>query len=329
MPSNNRNQDLIRMAVLFQKRQLESNKLKPLILPEPKWTECERLARLHQKAIDKGWLAAAALIRRRFHQALQEFQTLLAQTRTEQDQPTPLPSSLGKIYAELLGLYDEFPNADLNLRLKTISVITDSVTLEDVYLGPFSIELDVASGNGLSYSVIATDANPAGNDEDVTHPHVRDNCLCEGEGTLPIRHALEEGRFGDFFQIVDQILQTYNSGSAYIALDEWQGISCTACGEYVNDDERTSCSRTSDTLCCECAVTCPDCDQDFAPDLVEHCEKCEESFCDRCLDEGMCHACHKETCEEETEQQAQASLGGCGGRSAGLEQAEAVGPAIR
>ena len=134
-----------------------------------------------------------------------------------------------------------------------------------------------------------------------------------------------------FFQIVDQILHTYNGGSAYVALDEWQGISCTACGEYVNDDERTSCSRTCDPLCYECAVTCPDCDQDFAPDLVERCEKCEESFCDRCLDEGMCHACQKETSEEnaETEQQAEASPGGCGGRAPSLEQAEAVGSAIR
>lgn len=319
--TNKRNLHLIRMAVRLHERLLESLQLKPLILPEPKWTECERLARLHAKAIDKGWFAAAARVRQRLDRALQEFQMLLAEMLTEQKQAAPAKPTLREIHAELSGLYEEFPNADCNLRRKTISVITDAITLEEVYLGPFSIELDVGSGSGLNYSVIATDPNPAGNDEDVTHPHVRDNCLCEGEGTLPIRRALEEGRLVDFFQVVDQILNTYNGGSAYVALDEWQGISCTACGEYVNDDERTSCSRTCDPLCYECAVTCPDCDQDFCPDLVERCEKCEESFCDRCLSEGMCHACQKETCEEETEQHAETSPGGCGGRAAGLEQA--------
>ncbi|MCA9067760.1 MAG: hypothetical protein KDA84_02485, partial [Planctomycetaceae bacterium] len=149
----------------------------------------------------------------------------MAQMLTEQKQPTSAKPTLRELHAELLGLYDEFPNAELNLRQKMISVITDSITLEEVYLGPFSIELDIAGASGLSYSVIATDANPAGNDEDVTHPHVRDNTLCEGEGTLPIRRAIEEGRLVDFFQVVDQILNTYNGGSAYVALDEWQGIS--------------------------------------------------------------------------------------------------------
>ncbi|MCA9067761.1 MAG: hypothetical protein KDA84_02490 [Planctomycetaceae bacterium] len=70
---NNRNQHLIRMAVRLHERLLESQHLKPLILPEPKWTECERLARLYAKAINKGWFAAAARVRLRLDRALQEF----------------------------------------------------------------------------------------------------------------------------------------------------------------------------------------------------------------------------------------------------------------
>ena len=224
--------DTIRMAVLLHQRLSGSRKPAPLVLPESQWLEYQRLGRLHEKAINKGWFAAAKRIRPRLEQALRELQACLTQMLTDQNQKPRVPLSLRELHAELVGLYGEFPNADCNLRRKTISVITDSITLEDVYLGPFCIELDVNSaGNGLSYSVIATDPNPAGNDEDVTHPHIRENCLCEGEGTLPIRHALDEGRLGDFFQIVDQILNTYNGGSAYVALDEWQGISCAACGD--------------------------------------------------------------------------------------------------
>lgn len=327
--------DTIRMAVLLHQRLSGSRKPAFLVLPETQWLECQRLERLHEKALDNGWLAAAQRIRPRLEQALRELHASLTQTLTDQNRKPSVPLSLRELHAELVGLYGEFPNTDYNLRRKTISVITDSIMLEDIYLGSFCIELHVGSaGSGLSYSVIATDPNPAGNDEDVTHPHVRDNCLCEGEGTVPIRSALEEGRLGDFFQIVDQILQTYNSGSAYVAMDEWQGVSCAACGEYVSDDERTSCSRTSDTLCYECAVTCPDCDQDFCPDLVERCERCEDNFCERCLEKGMCHACRKEIGEEEalaeeqTQQQTETSSGGCSGRSAKSEQTQTVGSAI-
>lgn len=318
--------NMIRMAVLLHQRLSGAGKPVSLLLPETEWRECQRLGRLHEKAINKGWLAAAQRIRPRLEQALRELQACLTQTLTNQNQKPVVSPSLRELYKELLGLYGEYPNADCNLRSKTISVITDSITLEDVDLGAFCIELDANSTNGLSYSVIATDPNPAGNDEDVTHPHVRDNCLCEGEGTLPIRNALAEGRLGDFFQIVDQVLQTYNGGSAYVALDEWQGISCTACGEYVNDDERTSCSRTCDPLCCECAETCSDCDQDFCPDLVERCHRCEENFCDRCLDEGICNACQQETRDEEvqSEQQTETPLGGCGGHSVSVEHPSPV-----
>jgi hypothetical protein len=44
-----------------------------------------------------------------------------------------------------------------------------------------------------AYRVIAKDAHPAESRENVTHPHVMDEVLCEGDGKHGIRRALSEG----------------------------------------------------------------------------------------------------------------------------------------
>ncbi len=327
-----RSHDVIRMAVRLRERLLDAQVPALISLPEAKWRECQRLARMHEKALSKGWFVAAETIRPRLIRALRDFRETLTQMLAGQAQEMPHAClSLRELHADLLGLFDEFSTVEPDLRGRTLSVITEPVVLEDVYLGPFRIELELDSGeNGFRYDVIAIDPNPPASDEDVTHPHVRDNCLCEGEGILPIRRALSEGRLSDFFQIVTQILHSYNPGSAYVALGEWMGVSCTACGASVCDDERTSCSRTCDPLCYECAVTCPDCDQDFSPDLVERCQKCDEDHCNRCLDEGLCHDCRKEAEEEEAlaEQEAETPSIGCGGQSVHLEQTESLGAGV-
>jgi hypothetical protein len=334
MPNRkDRNRDVIRMALLVRERLAEFQASKPLIIPETEWRECQRLARLAEKAVNKDWRGAAWRIRPRLTQALREFQEALSRTLTEHlcQQSPPCPS-LRELHAELLGLIDEFPNTDCNLRGKTLSVMTDSVTLEDVYLGPFRIELDVGiTGVGLGYSVVATDPNPAANSDEITHPHVQSNQLCEGEGTLPIRSALQEGRLSDLFQIIAQVLQTYNPDSAYVALNEWEGISCVACGTSVCEDERTRCSTSDDLVCYECAVTCSDCDRDFAPESTNRCNKCKEQFCDRCLEGGLCDDCQKEAEQEEDEaaqRQTEAGPCGCSGDSRHMESPEPSGTAI-
>jgi hypothetical protein len=244
---------------------------------------------------------------------------------------------MGDVYAELAGLFEEFDGVECDLRQRTVSVVTGPVTLEGVYLGPFRIELDLEYGDhGLpDYSVTATDPNPAACDDEVTHPHVRDGGLCAGEGTVPIRRALEGGRLCDFFQVVSQVLHTYNAGSAYVELDEWEGISCVACGTSVSDDERTRCWASADPVCYECAVTCAACDHDFAPDQTETCGGCEEPFCTHCLDEGLCHDCKQKAREQEARQEgarpeqepAEPTPGRCGGLAADGEPVGPVGAA--
>jgi hypothetical protein len=237
--------------------------------------------------------------------ALRDCQQALTQVLDRQAQARPTRPSLclapGEIYAELVGLFAEFDDVECNLRQRTISVVTEPVVLDDVHLGPFRIELDLEYGDdGLpDYSVSPTDPHPATCDDEVTHPHVRDGGLCAGEGTVPIRRALEDGRLGDFFRIISQVLHTYNPGSAYVELDEWEGDSCAACGTSVAEDELVRCWASSESVCCECAVNCPECGHDFAPDRTEVCEGCEDPYCTNCLDEGLCHACREKARDEE------------------------------
>ncbi len=106
---------------------------------------------------------------------------------------------------------DEFDQVTINLRERTLSVTTEPIDLEGLELGPFSILLDWnrLSEHG-SYRIVAEYPNPAHSNEEVTHPHVHDERLCEGGGHLAIRQSLQEGRLLDFFILVRQVLRTYN-----------------------------------------------------------------------------------------------------------------------
>jgi len=111
--------------------------------------------------------------------------------------------------------------------------VTEPITLEDVYLGPFRIQLELNKDIRLSsvealselyqggaYHVIALEPNLAATDASVNHPHVSNERLCEGDGYAPIRAALEQGRLCDFFTLVRSILNTYSPDSPYVRLDD-------------------------------------------------------------------------------------------------------------
>src|SRR5690606_1154234 len=68
------------------------------------------------------------------------------------------------IYADLVGLHEEFEQVSFDRQRKTLSVTTEASELEGVYLGPFEIRLgwsDLKYGHTHHYRVIAVEANPA------------------------------------------------------------------------------------------------------------------------------------------------------------------------
>ena len=169
---------------------------------------------------------------------------------------------------------------DIDLDEHELSVTTDRIVLEGVFLGPFEIRLDwQRSASSSPYRVVALDPNPAAKSDDITHPHVQDEQLCEGDGRTAIRAALAECRLYDFFLLVSQLLHTYGRGSAYVELGDWDGVPCEDCGDSVDEDDRYYCDRCDATLCGECSVSC---------------HGCGDAFCSGCL--GPCAACGCEYC---------------------------------
>ena len=214
------------------------------------------------------------------------------------------------ILPELLALFDEFEDVEFIAKKKLIRCTTDPIELSDVQLGRFDIELDLRYiGQSNAYRVVARDANPATTCDSTTHPHVQSERLCEGEATAPIRNALRSGRLCDFFVIVRQTLQTYNRDSAYISLDDWDGVECHDCGSNVDESEVYRCEECEHSLCCGCSIGCERCSDSHCDGCIEPCEGCEDRVCAACLsscercDEKFCsHCLEEDLCDDCTEQ---------------------------
>jgi hypothetical protein len=213
----------------------------------------------------------------------------------EDSRSTQAPPSAGDIYQDLTALHEEFAEVSWSLTDETLSVTTEPIVLEGVYLGAFRIELRWAELPASSaYGIIAVDPNPAASNESVTHPHVEDGELCAGEGRIAIRHALAEGRLVDFFLVVANILRTYNHGSAFVTLELWEGRRCMDCGAHTREDEYVSCAQCDRSVCNDCYVYCESCHSTYCSECSSQCAACVERYCNDCL--HTCPACQELVC---------------------------------
>jgi len=141
---------------------------------------------------------------------------------------------LSLLVAELNQMEKEFDSVDFDNSENAISVVTDLITLDDVPRGPFKIQLRLGKLGELyknrPYRVIVPNPNSAATDESVSHLHVSDQKLCEGDGSAAITASLQQGRLSDFFTMVRSILNTYNPDSLYVALHDWDDTRCYDCG---------------------------------------------------------------------------------------------------
>ncbi|QDT93580.1 hypothetical protein [Gimesia algae] len=263
------------------------------------WWHCDRLIQKCQQAQRRGWNLAALKLERELKtslaQLIQQLTTLHG--KLSSDSPQQI-SSIGELYAELLALEEEFGEVNLDLRTQSISVITERIELEAIYLGPFEICLDYGNQNtngSLHYRVIARDPNPAITNDGVTHPHVQSEVVCEGEGRLAIRRSLEQGRLFDFFTMVASLLRTYNSDSPYVALSDWDSVECTECADVIAANSQTRCENCEITLCTGCAKDCSDCDCPFCHECLSYCDSCHGQCCSSCL--RQCIQCHADCCQ--------------------------------
>jgi hypothetical protein len=292
---------LRRMAIAIHERlHSKTTHDKRTVLPTAAWQQCESLNRKLQKAAQRGWNLAADRLNHDLRLAVERLRSEIAALdhKLRPSGREDRIASVGDLYSDLNTLHDEFEDVAFNRRDHTLSVTTEAIELDSVYLGPFEIRLDwthLLEGHPSNYRVIAVDPNPAAANDSVTHPHVQDEAVCEGDGHQPIRKALEQGRLLDFFLIVANLLRTYNSGSPFVSLSDWHGVECADCGSTVCDDERWTCEKCETTVCGECYYNCPSCDGVFCNECVTRCEGCDENHCSGCM--KQCSRCDAELCQ--------------------------------
>jgi hypothetical protein len=259
-----------------------SSALSSLVQPvEACHTRVQRTWRLLAMAEQRRWPAAARhlaehllleahALQSNVNDVLQRQPQLHQATQQQDNQPPP---SLRLLADEPQQLEEEFEGVEYRLREGLICVQTEPIVLEELELGPFSIELHVKRlchhPDSNCFLCIALKPNTPSHNSSVTHPHVQDCRLCAGEATLPIANALQQGRICDAFCLVHAVLREYNSGSPYVAIDEWEGVRCEDCECCVDRDQLS---------CCEA------CEQDVCDDCMRFCDVCEESCCRGCLD---------------------------------------------
>jgi hypothetical protein len=266
-------------------------------LPAESWQHLERLVRLTARAQRSGFPRAACRLladlgvhAERLHRQLN---LLAGELRQSAARPT-LPS-IAELHRDLAALEREFDEAGYDSKTGRLWVRTGNIELRGVILGPFRIELHWSQQDGIGrYRVIALKPHPTAEDEGVTHPHVKNDRLCEGEGHAAIRAALTQGRLYDFFLLVGQVLETYSPGNAYVDLDQWHGQACSDCGANVSDHAMSGCDACEATLCGDCQLSCGQCHDGLCAGCVSSCVCCQSDCCRACR--SACGNCAANCC---------------------------------
>lgn len=267
---------------------------RPAHLPESTWRDVQDLQRRLQLAQEHNWRAAAGRERATLTGELERLASQINDLARTLRRERPAIPPVRLLYEELLAVADEFGAIDLTP--DTIGITTAPITLEEIELGRFSVQLPLRRlGEDVPYRVVALDPNPAASSLETTHPHVNGGQLCAGDGRPAIAAALAEGRLFDFFTLVDRVLHTYAEGRAFVELDRWHGVPCYDCDATVGEDERYVCDACDRTVCSDCVGSCGDCSNSFCNGCLSCCERCEASSCRNCL--TRCQRCERPVCE--------------------------------
>ncbi|HAU39061.1 MAG TPA: hypothetical protein DCX07_15280, partial [Phycisphaerales bacterium] len=274
-----------------------------------------RTSRLLDVCLDRNWFSAGERMTDRLVQGLRDLPHYAGQiVQGVEAGPGKIPT-LRDILEDLEQAGAEFGTLRYDAEGDQLVVTTEAIELEDVYLGEFEIRLSLdrlseCQAHRAIYRVVALDPHPAAANEHVTHPHVSDERLCEGDAGAAIEAALVHGRLCDFFQLVTAVLTTYNPSSPYVALTDWEGRPCHDCGCTMGADETHGCGSCEEEYCDECISYCRRCDETVCRGCLEDCGVCGEPVCPSCLTrcpdcgERLCRTCLEQRqcpCLEETD----------------------------
>jgi len=299
---------MIRIATLLQKqwqlglqRQKEaevplSSVFRPYLKRLRKAENLLNLARHHGLRLIEPLLEEKVICQvRNLRITLQDYETIQFTDRHQ--------FHLRDFYQDLVQLELEFAELRIDWDESLLIVETETIILEDVELGHFSIRLNwkqwAQEHSVACLRIVAEEPNTAELSHEISHPHVRDGELCAGEAQSALNKALEEGRLAEAFLIVRSVLTTDNRNSAYVRLDEWRGLPCYDCGFVTSPDDRSYCDCCKHDYCSNCVSSCASCDNWRCMSCVETCSACQESCCRYCSmssaisDQELCRSCRE------------------------------------
>src|SRR5262249_22313624 len=147
-----------------------------LELPVHSWEGCTDLVRQVRRSQARGWHLAASSLSRDLAYSIQSVHRELTSLEQRATPVRRAPTmSAGDAYKDLIALQHEFEELDFDIGLTQLSVTTEAIVLEGVYLGAFEIRLNwarMSDPERPSYRVIARDPHPAESRDNVPHPHV-------------------------------------------------------------------------------------------------------------------------------------------------------------
>ena len=208
----------------------------------------ERLNQLlRQRAIaqNRGWKAAEEQVSNDYRRQLTRIRNGADSELSSEDSKSSFEMSDTELFRDLLAAQSQFEELEFDTKTKALAGNTKDIVLDGHRFGAFRIVLCLKSlsrSGRANYEVVAIEPNRPSSNDDVTHPHIQCDGLCEGDAQPAIKLALQQGRLFDFFQIVEQVLGTYNASSAYVSLEDWEGSRCDTCGDLASSDGSRECA---------------------------------------------------------------------------------------
>ena len=249
--------------------------------------------------LGRNWNAAAGQMTDRIVQNLRDLPYHAGELEQMAESSKMKMPPIRDILADLQQTQEEFDQFKYVEDGELLVVTTEAIELEGWHLGEFEIQLHIASlaemkRHSSIYRIVALDPHPAACNESVTHPHVSDEHLCEGDASAAIQAALTNGRICDFFQLVMAVLTTYNPNSPYVALADWEGRPCYDCGYTMSADDTHWCSSCENDFCDDCTSYCRRCDETTCRGCLEECTVCGDLVCSSC--KTTCPDCGRLIC---------------------------------
>jgi hypothetical protein len=235
----------------------------------------------------RGWVLAQTKLRQDLAAIADELYRVSALALARIEAQPPVVPSLRFLFEELEQVDADFGGLTIDWRAKAICATTEPVTLKNVELGTFAIRFHwerlPRAFDPFCFDIVALEPRSPPDSDAVTHPHVKNNQLCAGDAVGPLRSALEQGRLADAFHLIRGVLFTYNPRSPYVAIGEWQDVTCYDCECQISGDDIYACPGCSEEFCGDCLTRCLGCDDTRCAGCVERCSRCQDQYCRSCL----------------------------------------------